>query len=100
MSRTAVSTHAYCQVRERVGDGRHATDRISARVCEQGLRATEFHGKLERYMVTRETPYPGIRAEFRMIYLYGGIGGASSLITLYKLSNSLIRQACVLQKRA
>lgn len=104
MSRPVVSRHAYCRMRERVGGGRRAADRISVRVYEQGLRAAEVHGKLGRYMVARETAYPGSKVEARiygdMIYLYGGSGDSRSLITLYRLPNSLVRQACAMWKRA
>ena len=104
MSNLVVSKHGYCRMRERIGGGRQAADRISARAYEKGIRPEDARGRLLQYMLSQETAYTEegiiIRIYGDMIYFFRDKGTVILLITVYRLPNDLVQKACALQRRA
>lgn len=104
MSDFGVSKHGYCRMKERVGGGKLAANRITKRAYEKGLCPENTAGQLGRYMLSRENAYSekGVKVRIYgdMIYLFSVEDVRIRLITVYRLPNNLIRQACAAQKKA
>ena len=104
MKSILLSNHAYTRMKERVGVGRKAAERLVSRAYEEGIDKEKARGSLFRYITgeTRKACYRDndIRIYGEMVYCFMDRSEESTiLVTVLYIPGYLKKQALGAQRR-
>ena len=104
MKSIVLTNHAYVRMKERVGVGRKAAERLVSRAYEEGIDKEKARGSLFRYITgeARKECYrdDDIRIYGEMVYCFKDTPeGKSILVTVFYIPGYLKKQALGAQRR-
>ena len=104
MTSIVLSNHAYVRMKERVGVGKKAAERLVSRAYEEGIDKGKARGSLFRYITgeTRKVCYrdTNVKIYGEMVYCFMDTPeGKSVLVTVFCIPGSLRKQALGAQRR-
>ena len=104
MRRIFLTNHAYDRMKERVGVGRKAAERLVFKAYEGGIGKDKARGSLYRYIIceTRRECYGGtdVKIYGEMVYCFMDTSdGATILVTVFCIPGSLKKQALGAQRK-
>ncbi len=103
MNRIFLTNHAYDRMKERVGVGKKAADRLVTKAYEKGISKECAKGSLYRYMTSeaRESYKNNtvVRIYGEMVYCFTETAEGALLVTVFCVPGSLRKQALGAQRR-
>ena len=104
MKRVCLTNHAYARMRERVGVGRKAAERLVYKVYVLGIGKNEVKGSLYRFITceSRNECYrdTDVKIYGEMVYCFMNTPeGTVVLVTVFNIPSSLKKQALGAQRR-
>jgi hypothetical protein len=109
MAIIVVSDHAYIRIKQRMGLGHGAANKIAETAFEEGISHSETTGRLNKYISGQMVQYPKqglcVKIYGEMVYFFGSTRKTETgecfavLVTVIYIPNNLKNSALGLQKR-
>ena len=103
MKRIFLTDHAYMRMKERVGVGRKAAERLVSKAYEEGVGKDSARGSLHRYLAreTRSDLYKdtAVKIYGEMVYCFMDMPERAVLVTVFYIPGGLKKQALGAQRK-
>jgi hypothetical protein len=100
MNKVILTNHAYDRMKERVGIGKKAADRLSEKAYAAGIDRNSVKGRLQKYIESKELRNSSkCKIYGEMVYCFSDNCEGAILMTVFWIPTSLRKQALGAQRK-